>query len=208
MKFRKSVCFAVMLTFLLTCLLPSTVFVYAVEDDSSELPPYKNDLLYERTFDSGLCYPWHTCEDSGGKCDFEVVDVPGQPGNKAFAITVLDPGKNKWSVQMRHRGITLEQGHTYTIRLKLWAEKSCKAYIKIGQMGDPYEEYWSNKWTAYNLTAGKVLEINETFTMTAPTDDTCEFTFHLGGEMSGPVPYRVFLDDVSLYDPEFTKPAV
>ncbi|NLM60414.1 MAG: cellulose 1,4-beta-cellobiosidase [Clostridium sp.] len=208
MKFRKSVCFAVMLTFLLTCLLPSTVFVYAVEDDSSELPPYKNDLLYERTFDSGLCYPWHTCEDSGGKCDFEVVDVPGQPGNKAFAITVLDPGKNKWSVQMRHRGITLEQGHTYTIRLKLWAEKSCKAYIKIGQMGDPYEEYWSNKWTAYNLTAGKVLEINETFTMTAPTDDTCEFTFHLGGEMSGPVPYRVFLDDVSLYDPEFTKPVI
>jgi len=27
------------------------------------------------------------------KCSFDVVDVPGQPGNKAFAVTVLDKGK-------------------------------------------------------------------------------------------------------------------
>jgi len=40
---------------LLTLLVPTSVF--ALEDNSSTLPPYKNDLLYERTFDEGLCYP-------------------------------------------------------------------------------------------------------------------------------------------------------
>lgn len=169
MKIRRSISFAVLLTVLLTFLVPTTsVSVYAGEDNSPNLTPYKNDLLYERTFDEGLCYPWHTCEDTGGKCSFDVVDVPGQPGNKAFAVTVLDKGEKKWSVQMRHRGITLEQGHTYRVRLKIWSDASCSAYIKIGQMGEPYEEYWNNKWTAYKLTAGKVLEIDETFIMDKP----------------------------------------
>ncbi|HHV30437.1 glycoside hydrolase family 9 protein [Acetivibrio mesophilus] len=209
MKFRRSICFAVLLTVLLTFLVPTTsVSVYAGEDNSPNLPPYKNDLLYERTFDEGLCFPWHTCEDSGGKCSFDVVDVPGQPGNKAFALTVLDKGQNKWSVQMRHRGIALEQGHTYRVRLKIWSEVSCKAYIKIGQMAYPYEEYWNNKWSPYSLTAGKVLEIDETFIMEDPSDDACEFTFHLGGELAGTPPYTVYLDDVSLYDAEYSKPVV
>jgi|GEM_PF-173895 len=206
MKFRRSICTAVLMALLLTLLVPTSVF--AGEDNSSILPPYKNDLLYERTFDEGLCYPWHTCEDTGGKCSFDVVDVPGQPGNKAFAVTVLDKGQKRWSVQMRHRGLTLEQGHTYRIRLKIWADASCSAYIKIGQMGEPYEEYWNNKWTAYKLTAGKVLEIDETFIMDKPTDDTCEFTFHLGGELAANPPYTVYIDDISLYDPEYSKPVV
>jgi len=107
---------------------------------------------------------------------------------------------------MRHRGLTLEQGHTYRVRLKIWADASCKVYIKIGQMGEPYAEYWNNKWSPYTLTAGKVLEIDETFVMDKPTDDTCEFTFHLGGELAATPPYTVYLDDVSLYDPEYTKP--
>jgi len=50
------------------------------------------------------------------------------------------------------------------------------------------------------------LEIDETFVMDKPTDDTCEFTFHLGGELAATPPYTVYLDDVSLYDPEYTKP--
>jgi len=46
MKFRRSICTAVLLAVLLTLLVPTSVF--ALEDNSSTLPPYKNDLLYER----------------------------------------------------------------------------------------------------------------------------------------------------------------
>ncbi|WP_136479301.1 glycoside hydrolase family 9 protein [Acetivibrio thermocellus] len=204
MNFRRMLCAAIVLTIVLSIMLPSTVF--ALEDKSPKLPPYINDLLYERTFDGGLCFPWHTCEDSGGKCDFAVVDVPGEPGNKAFRLTVIDRGQNKWSVQMRHRGITLEQGHTYTVRFTIWSDKACRVYAKIGQMGEPYTEYWNNNWNPFNLTPGQKLTVEQNFTMNYPTDDTCEFTFHLGGELAAGTPYYVYLDDVSLYDPRFVKP--
>jgi len=42
MKFRRSICTAVLLAVLLTLLVPTSVF--ALEDNSSTLPPYKNDL--------------------------------------------------------------------------------------------------------------------------------------------------------------------
>lgn len=207
MNFKKTMCAAIVLTIALSLMLPATVL--ALKDNAPHLPPYANDLLYERIFDEGLCYPWHTCEDSGGECQFQVVDVPGESGNRAFRLTVLDKGENKWSVQIRHRGITLEQGHTYTLKFKMWAEKACKAYVKVGQMGEPYKEYWNNNWNSYQVPAGgQVLSVEETFTMNYPTDDTCEFTFHLGGENAAGTPYHVYLDDVSLYDPQFIKPAV
>jgi len=42
MKFRRSICTAVLLAVLLTLLVPTSVF--ALEDNSSTLPPYKNDF--------------------------------------------------------------------------------------------------------------------------------------------------------------------
>ncbi len=207
MNFRKTICAAIVFAIVLSMMLPSVVF--AAKDNSPNLPDYDHDLLYERTFDNGLCYPWHTCEDSGGKCQFQVVDVPGQSGNRAFRLTVLEPGQNKWSVQMRHRGITLEQGHTYKIKFTVWADKACRAYVKLGQLGEPYTDYWSNNWTPISIPGGgQKLNFEATFTMDKPTDDACEFAFHVGGEMAAGTPYNIYLDDVSVYDAQFTKPPV
>lgn len=187
---------------MVTALLPASVF--AVEDNSSSLKPYNNDLLYERTFDSGLCFPWHTCEDTGGVCDFEVVDVSGS--NKAMALKIEDPGENKWSVQLRHRMITMESGHTYTISFKMWAEKACKAYVKVGMIGEPYTDYFSNKWTPIEVgTSSKQYTFE--YKHEAATDETCEFAFHCGNGMTSGT-NTVYLDDASIYDPQFTKPDV
>jgi len=57
-----------------------------------------------------------------------VVDVPGQPGNKAFAVTVLDKGQNRWSVQMRHRGLTLEQDIHIEYGLRFGQMRPVKLY--------------------------------------------------------------------------------
>jgi len=202
MNFRKTLCMALVLALVLT-LLPATVF--AVQDNSSSLPNYDNDLLYERTFDTGLCFPWHTCEDSGGKCDFEVVSVSG--GGKAFALKLIEKGENAWSVQMRHRGITLVNNHKYTVKFKIWADKPTQAYAKIGMMGEPYTEYWNNEGQKISVSTTPVV-VEKTFTMTYQTDDTCEFSFHLGGSNASSAPNTIYLDDVSLYDPEFKKPVI
>ncbi len=171
--------------------------VLAGKDTNSNLPNYNNDLLYERTFDDGLCYPWHTCEDTGGLCDFEVVDG-------AMVLKIEDPGQNEWSCQMRHRMITLEQGHTYNIRFKVWANKSARVYAKIGQQGGDYKDYWTNNYNKIQLsTSPQVIEA--TYTMNSATDETCEFTFHAGGALAS-AGTEIYLDEVSIYDASFTKP--
>ena len=186
-------------------------FMFSIEyvnyepDNHPELPPYDNDLIWERIFDDGTCFPWHTTEDSGGVVGFEVEEHA--PGDKAFRLDIIEKGENAWSCQMRHRGITIEAGHTYTVKLTIWATKDCQAYIKIGQMGDPYAEYWNNNWAPFNLTANEKLTIEQTFTGSV-TDPTCEFTFHCGGPRAGNVPYSIYLDNVSLYDPQFNKPKI
>lgn len=186
--------------FAVTTLLATTVqpAVYAAKDNNPNLPNYDNDLLYERTFDEGLCYPWHTCEDTGGVCDFDVKDG-------AMVLKITDPGQNEWSCQMRHRGITLEQGHEYKVRFKVWSNKSgVRVYAKIGQQGEPYKDYWTNNYNKIQLsTSPQVIEA--TFRMNDPTDETCEFTFHAGGDLTT-AGTEIYLDEVSLYDKDFTKP--
>ena len=173
--------------------------VLAGKDSHSSLPNYNNDLLYERTFDEGLIYPWHTCEDTGGLCDFAVEDG-------AMVLAIEDPGQNEWSCQMRHRMITLEQGHTYNIRFKVWANKSARVYAKIGQQGGEYKDYWNNQYNKIQLsTSPQVVEA--TFTMNSATDETCEFTFHAGGALTSPGT-KIYIDEISLYDSKFTKPVV
>jgi len=190
---------AVVSAFAVATLLATSVptAVLAGEDNNSNLPNYDNDLLYERTFDDGLCYPWHTCEDSGGLCDFDVEDG-------AMVLKIEDPGENEWSCQMRHRGITLEQGHTYNIRFKVWANKSCRVYAKIGQQGGDYKDYWTNQYKKIQLSTSPQI-VEATYTMNSGTDETCEFTFHAGGALTSSGT-EIYLDEVSLYDSSFTKP--
>jgi len=91
MKFRRSICTAVLLAVLLTLLVPTSVF--ALEDNSSTLPPYKNDLLYERTFDEGLCYPWHTCETAEENAPLMWSMFRGSPVIKHLPLLFLTKAK-------------------------------------------------------------------------------------------------------------------
>jgi len=193
---------SVIAAFAVTTLLTTSIqpAVYAGEDNHPELPPYQKDLLYERTFDEGLCYPWHTCEDSGGVCDFDIK-------NGALVLKITNPGQNEWSCQMRHRGITLVQGHTYTVRFKVWSNKNgAKVYAKIGMQGEPYTDYWNNQWQKIDLTTSPKL-VQAEFTMNSATDETVEFTFHAGGALNT-AGTEIYFDDISLYDPLHDKPVI
>lgn len=198
---------AVVSAFAVSALLATSLqaSVLAVEDSHPSLKPYNNDLLYERTFDTGLCYPWHTCEDTGGVIDFAVETVSGS--NKAMVANIDDSGQNEWSCQLRHRMITLESGHSYTVRFKMWANKAgARAYAKIGQQGEPYQDYWNNNYSKLSLSTTPQL-FEYTFTMNYPTDSTVEFAFHLGGALNSSGT-KIYLDEVSLHDATFVKPNI
>jgi endoglucanase len=77
-------------------------------------------------------------------------------------------------------------------------------YVKIGQAGPPYSEYWNNGWTPFSLAADEDLSVEQTFIMTQPTDGGCELGFHLGKGAAGEVPFDVSFDDIYLEDPDYT----
>lgn len=157
-----------------------------------------HELLDQVDFNDGAALPWHISEAEEHYSDFEVKD--GE-----FILHLYEGGANKWDVQIRHRGLVIEQGHTYRVRFKVRATKATKVYFKIGSQGEPYNEYWNNNWSNFDLTPGEVTEVDETFTMDDPTDNVCEFAMHAGGPLLGSAPLDIILDDISLTDPEYIR---
>lgn len=125
----------------------------------------------------------------------------------SYRITIWNRAVERWDVQIRHRGITLKAGHTYTVRFKIIANKATKVYATIGQQVDPYNEYWNNNWNPFALQANQALSVDTKFTA-KETDDNCEFAFYLGGELTGSVPVEITFRDIYLYDFDVPKPKV
>ncbi|MBR3046287.1 MAG: glycoside hydrolase family 9 protein [Oscillospiraceae bacterium] len=95
-------------------------------------------ILGETSFDY-KALPWHTCESSPAKQDFELKDG-------AVHITVLKgtgAAKEKWDLQFRCRNLDFKAGHTYKVSFKAKAKRAGMELCgKIGQPGAPYEEYF------------------------------------------------------------------
>ncbi|NLD92401.1 MAG: cellulase [Fibrobacter sp.] len=171
-------------------LLPLLVLPFSLNAD---------DLLDQNDFENGIGLPWHISESAEENSDFKIE-------NGKYIVILRNKAEFKWDVQIRHRGLTIESGHTYTVKFKVKADKATKLYAKIGQQDDPYDEYWNNNWNPFSLEANKELSVSETFTAKA-TDATCEFAFHFAGELATSNPPITFeFDDIYLSDPQYTKP--
>jgi endoglucanase len=162
-----------------------------------------HELIENNTFDQGVGLPWHIVVNDPAKASFDI------SGGK-YNITVQNPGDNRWDVQLRHKGLTLKEGRTYNVKFTIYSTKNCKIYAKIGDHGEPYNEYWNynnRSWSAIELQANRPVTVEESFTMTSPTTDKCEFAFYLGGDLcvSG-LPYTVRFDNIYLTDPMGTQP--
>ncbi|MBR5362679.1 MAG: glycoside hydrolase family 9 protein [Oscillospiraceae bacterium] len=83
--------------------------------------------------------PWHTCESSPAKQDFELSDG-------AVHITILKAqgaAKEKWDLQFRCRNLDFKAGHDYKVSFKAKASRDgLELCGKIGQPNSPYEEYF------------------------------------------------------------------
>jgi endoglucanase len=158
------------------------------------------DIIRNNTFDDGIGLPWHIVESYPAKASFEIK-------NGKYYVTINDRGTERWDVQFRHRGLTIERGHTYTVKFTISSTKDCKVYPKIGDQGEPYDEYWNyNKnWDFVELKANTPKTITQEFTMSGATKKNCELAFHLGGTecATSGLPYTLTFDDISVKDPQF-----
>lgn len=170
-------------------LLPLLVLPFSSQAD---------DLLDQNDFENGVGLPWHISESAEENSDFKVE-------NGKYIVILKSKATEKWDVQIRHRGLTIESGHEYNVKFKVKANKATKVYAKIGQQDGPYTEYWNNNWKEYSLSANTVLSVDEKFKGTT-TDNTCEFAFHFAGSLAGEVPIEIEFDDIYLSDPQYKKP--
>ncbi len=160
------------------------------------------ELIENNNFNDGVGLPWHlvVTDTAKASCDFS---------NDKFNVTIQNGGEYRWDIQMRYRGFKLKSGVSYTIKFTVSSTENCKIYAKVGDQGEPYNEYWNynnRSWSPINLEANKPITVKEKFTMASPTTSLYEMAFHLGGDLcTSTVPYTISFDDIYLTD-EFGTP--
>jgi endoglucanase len=120
-----------------------------------------------------------------------------------LCLEIKDRGLNRWDAQLRHQHIKLEKGHTYNVQFKVRATQKTRVYLKLGQAGPPYREFWKLLMGAEPTPQ----TYSGTFTMDAPDDPGIEMAFHMGGQLARltPAPFSVCIDDVRIDDPKYTE---
>jgi endoglucanase len=156
-----------------------------------------NNLIANATFNDGKALPWNN-SFSVPAAGRSYVAKDGE-----LCVEITNKGANNWDAQLRHREMTIQKGHTYSIAIKAHATRPTRMRAKVGMSGPPYAEYWTDSMDL--LTRPQIFV--GTFTMALNDDPTAEFALHLGGDLAGegPVPFSVCIDDVSLDDPQFVR---
>ncbi|WP_024834592.1 glycoside hydrolase family 9 protein [Ruminiclostridium josui] len=167
------------------------------------------DLIRNHTFDNRVGLPWHVVESYPAKASFEIT-ADGK--YKITAEKIGEAGKGeRWDLQFRHRGLTMQAGHTYTVKFTVTASRDCKIYPKIGDQGEPYAEYWHiGQWEFLDLKAGVPVTYTDTWRQNVDKSNV-EFAFHLAPdkdkasyEYNGNFqPITFTFDDIYLQDPQF-----
>ena len=157
------------------------------------------NLIRNSTFKNNIGLPWNVVYSYPAEATFEIK-------NEKYYVTITNKGTNRWDVQFRHRGLIIQLGHTYKVTFTVSANKDCFVYPKIGDQGDPFNEYWNYKqqFAKLQLTANTPVTVTDTFTMNKATANTCEFAFHIGGDCAtSALPYTLVFDDISVEDAAF-----
>lgn len=159
-------------------------------------PPPGGNLFKASTFDDGKSLPWMSIFSAPAEGESLVRDG-------AYCLDIRAAGTNRWDVQFRHREMTLQQGHEYTLQFRAWATGETKAYPKVGMSGPPYEESFGQLISL--TTVPQVYQAK--FKHTGADDPTAEFAMHIGGGLArAKLPFSVCVDDIYLTDEQYTPP--
>src|SRR5881394_638394 len=99
-------------------------------------PLVGHNLVYNGDFGKGgRSLPWNgeLSKPAAGRTFVDKVEL---------CLAVTNRGLNRWDAQLRHQHIKLEKGHTYTIQFKVRSTQKTRVYLKLGQAGPPFREFW------------------------------------------------------------------
>ena len=86
-------------------------------------------MLGQTDFNDGVGLPWHTCENTAGKLNFEIE-------GGVYKIEIVNPGgasrggEDRWDVQFRHRGLKIYAGHQYKVSWEITASNDGQYYTR------------------------------------------------------------------------------
>ncbi|MDE5945892.1 MAG: glycoside hydrolase family 9 protein [Oscillospiraceae bacterium] len=135
------------------------------------------NMLGQSNFDEGVGLPWHTCETNPAKQHFDI-----EGGTYNVHIDNPNGGDGRWDLQLRHRGLKIQAGHTYKISGEITSDANGYVYSKISNYkGDGESEVWhdlgAGEWQPYAIKAGETLKFSSTFTANQ-TIEPAEWAFH------------------------------
>ena len=133
------------------------------------------NMVGQSNFDEGIGLPWHTCETNPAKQSFDI-----EGGTYNVHIKTNKGSEGRWDLQLRHRGLKIQAGHTYKVSGEITADADGYVYSKIGNYkGDV--EIWHDlgfgEWNPAKLTKGQTLKFSSTFTANQ-TLEVAEWAFH------------------------------
>jgi endoglucanase len=168
-----------------------------VEPAAAPPPLTGHNLLYNESFTQGArALPWNG--QFGGTAEGRTYVENGE-----LCMEVRNRGVARWDAQLRQQHIHLQKGHTYAVQFKMRSTEGTRVYLKLGQAGPPYKEFYK---LLFNVEP-KQQVYSGTFTMPAPDDPGIELAFHMGGQLARAtkVPFTVCIDDTHLDDPQYVQ---
>jgi len=147
------------------------------------VPVSGTNLLENGDFSDGLNH-WsnYNFTDQGASASIDVIDGK-------CVVSIKTAGKERYHVQLIRPDISLKKGKKYQLSFDAYAQNQRKAYVKIGQQGGDYLEYFGETFSL--STAPKTF--TRTFAMTEKSDNNSRLEFNVGLEGS-----NVYIDNVSI----------
>ena len=166
-------------------LLAATMLTTATVSFVAPMSASAGNMLGQSNFDDGVGLPWHTCETNPAKQNF---DISG--GTYNVEIKNNDGPESRWDLQLRHRGLKIQAGHTYKLHWEVNASTQGELYTKIGDYSGKVE-VWHNdmgsngkdfnaSWDCVKIKKGDN-SFDATFTANESID-VAEWAFHYGGK--------------------------
>jgi beta-glucanase (GH16 family) len=159
-------------------------------------------LIKNGSFNAGMA-SFNPYIDSQVKANYVVDNMNGNDNTFAITIedTVAESAANDWYVQLNQDGVTLEQGKSYRLSLRMKSSIERKVKYCMQQ----FEGDWANYSGNGPVTIGPEWQTFTTeFKMEYPTDTKTRFNVTMGsidGERISQQ-HDVFIDDISLVEIE------
>ncbi len=141
---------------LLSGVMAAAMSASALMAGMTSLTAFAGEELGHGDFNDGAGLPWHICESATGTMKFEITDG-------CYNILITNPGgltnngEGRWDCQFRHRGLTIQEGHTYRLTYSVWTDDSgARIYAKLGDMTNDDKELWHGNGTKLNLSYSDV----------------------------------------------------